>query len=174
MAQKAVAIDTVPKETQEEALTGVLLHLWLILREANLAMLSSSPASFHLPPRFLPYLMGADTVTEERLTGHLLGLERRREGARKRGVDVRRFSSLDDGMTDQWDDSWADGLTSGCTKTLTHRLLLQLLEDSALFTSSTNSSSSSSSSSFQLPAALLILRELEKGKGTKEIIIKAN
>lgn len=37
-AQKAVAIDTVPKETQEEALTGDLLHLWLILREANLAV----------------------------------------------------------------------------------------------------------------------------------------
>lgn len=29
--QEAVAIDTVPKETQEEAITGVLLHLRLIL-----------------------------------------------------------------------------------------------------------------------------------------------
>lgn len=36
--RKTVAIDTVPKETQEEAVTGVLLHLWLILREAKIAL----------------------------------------------------------------------------------------------------------------------------------------
>lgn len=36
--QKAVAIETVPKETQEEAVLGVPLHLWLILREANVAV----------------------------------------------------------------------------------------------------------------------------------------
>ncbi len=28
----------VPKETQEEAVTGVLLHLWLILRETIVAV----------------------------------------------------------------------------------------------------------------------------------------
>lgn len=43
-APKAVAIDTVPKETQEEAVTGVLLHLWPILREATVAVQANCTA----------------------------------------------------------------------------------------------------------------------------------
>lgn len=35
--REAVAIVTVSKETQAEAVTGVLLHLWLILREVRAA-----------------------------------------------------------------------------------------------------------------------------------------
>lgn len=40
---KAVAIDTLPKETQEDAVTGVPLHLWLILRESKVAVAISAP-----------------------------------------------------------------------------------------------------------------------------------
>lgn len=36
--EKAVAIDTVPKEAQEEAVTGVLLHLQLFPQEDIVAM----------------------------------------------------------------------------------------------------------------------------------------
>lgn len=39
--EKAVAIDTVPKEAQEEAVTGVLLHLQLVPQEDIVAVFAN-------------------------------------------------------------------------------------------------------------------------------------